>query len=158
MTYQDSLAKIEAAKVRKAKRAAKGAELWLRKSAKKKKSPSLSKLKKALWTEISLLVRSWSPKCLACGSPTQVAAHIVPSNEGAMTRYFLPNLYPACVLCNGLEKWNRGSWVKKHEDMFGADYVNALYLMAQDTFQIKKWWVLEQTERMRKLRLDTGHI
>jgi hypothetical protein len=119
---------------------------------KKKKSPSMSKLKKELWDATSALVRSWSAICIVCRRPTQCAAHIVPSNEGAATRYFLPNLYPCCINCNGLEKWNRGSWVKKHEAMFGVEFVDALYDFSKTTFQLKKWWVLEQTERMRKLR------
>lgn len=127
---------------------------------KRQKSPSLSKLKRVLWGEISLLVRSWSNVCISCGGPVEVAAHIVPSNESAITRYFLPNLYPCCKLCNGLEKWNRATWVFHHKDMFGDDYVSALYQLAADEdkkpllerFQIKKHWVLEQTERIRRLR------
>lgn len=124
-----------------------------RKQPRKAKSPTLSKLKKALWLEMSLFVRSWSPVCLACGSrPSQCAAHIVPSHEGAATRFFLPNLYPACRICNGLENWNRGSWVYKHKEMFGADFVDALYSMSDSAFQIKKHWVIEQTDRIRRLR------
>lgn len=121
--------------------------------ARKKKSPTLPKLKKILWREISALVRSWSEVCLACKSrPTEVAAHIVPSHEGAATRFFLPNLYPCCSICNGLEKWNRGSWVKVHESMFGTDYVDALYAYSETIFDLDKAWVIEQTERMRRLR------
>lgn len=128
---------------------------------KRKNSPTLSKFKKFLWNEISLLVRSWSPVCLACKvNPTEVAAHIVPSNEGAITRYFLPNLYPCCFTCNGLEKWNRATWVFFHRELFGEDYVDALYAMVDEQdkmpidkrFQLKKWWVLEQTERIKRLR------
>jgi hypothetical protein len=140
---------------RKAKRKAKGLELGLRTKAgkvKKKKSPSLSKLKKILWDAMSLLVRSWSAVCLACGAPTQCAAHIVPSNDGAATRYFLPNLYPACFSCNESERRFRGSWVYRHRDMFGADFVDALYAFSETTFQLKKHWVLEQTERVNRLR------
>ncbi len=129
--------------------------------AKRKKSPTMAKLKKLLWHEISLLVRSWSPVCLGCRvNPTECAAHIVPSNEGAITRFFLPNLYPCCINCNGLEKWNRATWVFHHRDRFGEDYVDALYEMNAEQYrlpieqrwQIKKWWVLEQTERMRRIR------
>ena len=119
----------------------------------RKKSPTLSKLKKLLWNEISLLVRSWSRVCVACDlRPTECAAHIVPSNEGAATRFFLPNLYPCCVICNGLENWNRANWVYIHKKRFGDEFVDALFAFSETTFQIKKHWVLEQTERMRKLR------
>ena len=121
--------------------------------AKRKKSPTLSKLKKLLWHEISLLVRSWSRVCVACDlRPTECAAHIVPSNEGAATRFFLPNLYPCCVICNGLENWNRANWVYIHKKRFGDEFVDALFAFSETTFQLKKDWVLEQTERMRKLR------
>ena len=121
--------------------------------AKRKKSPTLSKLKKELWREISLLVRSWSNFCWACFTgPVEVAAHIVPSNDGAATRYFLPNLYPCCMACNTAERFQRGTWVYRHREIFGADMVDALYEMSRQTFQLKKHWVLEQTERMKKLR------
>jgi hypothetical protein len=119
---------------------------------KRKKSPSLSKLKKLLWAEISQLVRSWSPSCLACGGPTQAACHIVPANDGAATRFFLPNLYPGCFACNESERRQRGSWVYRHRALFGADYVDALYALSETTFQLKKHWVLEQIERIKKLR------
>lgn len=161
MSYQNYLVKSATAAKRKEKRTARvidNAELnpfaHVSVSGKrnKKKSLSLSKLKKLLWTEISLLVRSWSPICMGCGvNPTECAAHIVPSNEGAMTRYFLPNLYPCCLICNGLEKWNRATWVYRHRELFGDMFVDSLYEMSNVTFQIKKWWIIEQTERMRRL-------
>ena len=120
---------------------------------KRKKSPTLSKLKKLLWHEISLLVRSWSRVCVACDlRPTECAAHIVPSNEGAATRFFLPNLYPCCVICNGLENWNRANWVYIHKKRFGDEFVDALFAFSETTFQLKKDWVLDQTARIRKLR------
>lgn len=124
-----------------------------RKGGKRKKSPSMSKLKKQLWSEISLLVRSWSERCAACKvNPTSSAAHIVPSNSGAATRYFLPNLYPVCIGCNYAEYHQRGPWVYKHKEMFGDEYVDALYSMSRETFQIKKDWVIAETERIKKLR------
>lgn len=120
---------------------------------KRKKSPTLSKLKKLLWHEISLLVRSWSPVCAICKiNPTECAAHIVPAEAGAATRFFLPNLYPCCFTHNYDEFRHRGNYVYKHMDVFGEDFVRALYLMSEETFQIKKYWVIEQTERMKKLR------
>ena len=142
---------------RKGKRAMKAAVLWGKGTikpakAKRKKSPSLSKLKKALWNEISLYIRGLYPNCRHCQAPTQCVAHIVPSNDGAATRYFLPNLYAACFGCNCAERNYRGRWVYIHKDMFGSDFVDALYEMARTTFPLKKWWVLEQTERIKKLR------
>lgn len=152
-------AKSQARAVRRAERVAENAALAGERvltPKKRKKSPSLSKLKKILWTETSLVVRSWSPICLVpgCRNETEVAAHIVPSHEGAATRYFLPNLYPACSPHNNAERMRRGQWVKIHEEMFGAEFVTALYELARTTFQLKKDWVLEQTERMRRLRND----
>lgn len=123
------------------------------KRARKPKAKSMSKLKKLLWAEVSQLVRSWSEKCRACEvNPTSSAAHIVPSNSGAATRFFLPNLYPVCGPCNFAEYHQRGPWVYKHREMFGAEYVDALYAMSRETFQIKRDWVLAQTERMKALR------
>lgn len=116
------------------------------------KSPTMSKLKKILWDVISLIVRSWSKICWACGiNPTYCAAHIVPSNDGATTRFFLPNLYPCCASCNRTEKSFRGSWVYNHKLIFGEDYVDALYEFSKIDFQVKRWWVLEQTVRMTNL-------
>lgn len=153
MNYAEAVAAKAKSKLRKSKREAKAAVLWPKK-VKRKKSPSLSKLKKLLWTEISLVVRSWSPTCVVpgCQNPTQDACHIVPSNDGAATRFFLPNLYPGCKPHNAAESYRRGSWVYKHKEMFGDDFVDCLYMMSREMFDLDKSWVLEQTERMRKLR------
>lgn len=119
---------------------------------KRKKSPTLSKLKKLLWEQISLYVRALYPNCRHCQAPTQCAAHIVPSNDGAATRFFLPNIYGACFGCNEAERRRRGQWVYIHKEMFGDDFVDALYAMSKHVFQVKKYWVLEQIERIKQLR------
>ena len=120
---------------------------------KRKRLPSISKLNAVLWNETSLLVRSWSPICVACmTNATYSANHIVPSNDGAMTRFFLPNLYPGCSPCNESERRKRGRWVKRHEELFGKDFVDALYAMSEVEFQIKRHWLNEQIDRVRKLR------
>lgn len=130
---------------------------------KKKKSPSLSKLKAILWDATRKVVYAESDICLTCGSDAPpVACHIIPSSSGALVKFFLPAIYRGCASCNKAESVRRGQWVKKFEARFGVDFVNALYQMVDDEmlkpinerFQIKKWWVLEQTARMRKL-LDT---
>lgn len=153
-SYQSALAKQAAAKERKEKRAEKSKTLWAKGGKpRKKKSPTLSKLKKILWSELREVVYSQSPICVICGSDSPpVACHIVPSHEGAMTRFFLPNIYRGCGPCNYAENNRRGHWVKLHESKFGVDFVDALFAMSQETFQIKKHWVLEQIERMKKLR------
>ena len=129
--------------------------------AKRKKSPTLSKLKKLLWTEISLLVRSWSPVCLGClSNPTECAGHVVPANSGGATAHFLPNLVPMCFSCNGDEFRHRGEWVYRFKSILGDEVVDALYQFNKESkdqsslyfWQPKKWWVLEQTERMKRLR------
>jgi hypothetical protein len=75
-------------------------------------------------------------------------------------RFFLPAIYRGCRNCNDDERRHRGRWRGKFEEIFGKDYVDALYAMSEDEnkkgpaekFQLKKHWVLEQTERMRRLR------
>lgn len=159
MNYAEAVAKQAEARLRKSKRQDKGIDLGLRgKKAKRKKSPSMSKLKKLLWEEMRQVVYSWSPdKCQACGSnDAPVACHIVPSSDAAATKFFLPNLYRGCRSCNDAERHRRGQWVKIHESIFGVDLVNALYALSETTFQLKKHWVLEQTERMKKLRGING--
>lgn len=124
------------------------------KRGKKKKSPSMSKLKKLLWEEMRFVVYAESPdRCKACGSGNPpVACHIVPSHEGAATRFFLPNVYRGCNSCNKSEQVRRVSWVTRHEEIFGKDYVEALRDMSRTIFDMDKVWVREQTERMRGLR------
>ena len=154
--------KIAHAAERKAKRQAKAKEIWMEKpkKEKKKKSPSLSKLKKILWDVLRQVVYAQSEVCLTCGSDAEPqACHIVPASESALLKFFLPNIYRGCAACNKAEQSRRGQWVKRFEDAFGADYVNALYQMAADEFlkplnerfQLKKYWVLEQTHRIDRL-------
>lgn len=135
------------------KRATVKIERFKAKRAKKKKSPSLSKLKKKLWLAMREVVYAQSPVCVVCKSDAPpVACHIVPSNEGAATRFFLPNVYRGCQNCNGLEKWNRGKWaILVHPEIFGQDLTDALWEFSKTTFQLKKDWVLEQTARMERL-------
>lgn len=123
------------------------------KRGRKKKSPSLSKLKKELWKVLRQVVYSWSPLlCQACGAESApVACHIVPSHEGAATRFFLPNLYRGCNSCNKAEQVRRVLWVSRHEEIFGKEYVEALREMSRTIFDMDKAWVLEQTDRMRKI-------
>ena len=133
----------------------------------RKKSPSLSKLKKLLWHEISLLVRYGNRaiddqpyRCVGCAYPSECAGHVVPANSGGATAFFLPNLVPMCFGCNGAEKNHRGEWVYRFKDILGDEVVDALYLFNRESkdqsspyfWQVKKWWVLEQTERIKKLR------
>lgn len=164
-SYAKAIEKKEQSAIRKKKRQEKGAMLGLRaKKPKKKKSHSLSKLKKLLWEEQRQVVYSESPnECMSCGgNEPPMACHIVPSNDGAITRFFLPNIYRGCRDCNMAEQARRGRWRGKFEELFGRDYVEALYLMSEEDnakpmnekFQLKKYWVLEQTCRMRKIRLD----
>lgn len=156
--YRALRAKSEARAARRMERKAENAALAgeaVLKPRKRKRSPSLPKLKKLLWDEISLLVRSWSPVCVMCRvNATYSANHIVPANDGAATRFFLPNIYPGCASCNGSERRQRGSWVYRHKAVFGDEFVDALYAFSETHFPLKKWWVLEQTERMRRLRAD----
>jgi hypothetical protein len=151
-SYKAAIAKQATARLKKSKREAKAAVLWPKK-VKRKKSPSLSKLKKLLWEELRFVVYAESPVCRACGQESEpVACHIVPSSDAAATKFFLPNIYRGCAACNCAENRRRAQWVKRHEEIFGVDFVNALYDFSQTEFQLKKHWVLEQTERMRKLR------
>lgn len=150
--YQEAIAKASKAAIRKSKREQKAATLWPKK-VKKKKSPSMSLLKKKLWEELRFVVYAESPVCRACGLDNDpVACHIVPSSDSAATKFFLPNIYRGCGSCNDAERRRRAQWVKRHEEIFGVDYVNALYDFSKTEFQLKKHWVLEQIERMKKLR------
>jgi hypothetical protein len=151
-SYAESIKKAERAKERKIKREAKALELGHKKKVKKKKSPTLSKLKKELWKEISLYVRKSGIQCITCGGIGSVACHIVPSSEAGITRYFLPNIYLGCLRCNYLEFNNRATWARiRFPIAFGQDYVDALYEYSQVPFDFDKHWVIEQIERMRML-------
>ena len=52
------------------------------------------------------------------------------------------------------------------EERFGKDFVDALYLMAEEEnrkpiaakFQNKRWWIAEQTERMKRRELDNKNV
>ncbi len=129
---------------------------------KRKKSPSMSRLKALLWDQEREVVYMESPdRCMTCGSDSPpVACHICPAEEGAVIKFFLPAIYRGCRECNESERYHRGWWRGRFEERFGKDFVDALYLMAEEEnrkpisekFQNKKWWVIEQTERMNRLR------
>lgn len=130
----------------------------VQKRAKRPKSKSMSNLKKELWVEVSAFVRErdrakYAGRCLACQTnPIQVACHIIPSHEGAATRYDETNLYAGCIPCNGAEKWNRASWVFKHKQMFGAEKIDQLYAKSRQIVQFKRADIIEMTEQFRAKR------
>lgn len=163
MDYKAALAARALRKSKREERKRDNAALGAKtvKRGKKKKSPSLSKLKKILWEVLRFVVYAESPdRCITCGSDAPpVACHIVPSGDGAVIRFFLPAIYRGCRSCNDDERRHRGRWRGKFEEIFGRDFVAAFYAMSEEEsqkppaekFQIKKHWVLEQTARMQRI-------
>ena len=118
--------KLKKSAARKSKRMAKRRLLGI------KGSISKTVVKKALWDMVSLYVRLrdkalYGPMCRICGRrPIQCAYHLVPSNDGADTRYDPANIVGACSSCNFAEYHHRYSFQFKHEKLFGLELMDAL--------------------------------
>jgi hypothetical protein len=76
------------------------------KSGKKKKTPSISKLKKKLWETFSLYIRTRDNyTCFTCGRKGEGsgmhAGHFVPKSVGGLALYFHEeNVHAQCYHCN----------------------------------------------------------
>ena len=147
------LARQAAAKIRKEKRKAKAKELW-------PIPQSMSLVKKRLWNLISLYVRLrdsvlFGGLCLICHiRPIQCAYHIVPSNDGAGTRWdWDNNIVGACHACNYGEMRHRFKYRLKHIQIFGAERMAALEIKASKTVKYSKADLLDLTAEI-KLKIE----
>lgn len=160
MNYKESKAKSQARAARREDNRRFQAEVAGKKVKKSKrpKSKSMSKLKKELWAEVAAYVKERDRKvrgdvCRICGKrPIECAYHIIPSHEGAATRYDEENIAGACNACNASEKWNRASYVFLHKKIFGAEMVDRLYEKSRQIVQFKRCDIIEMTERFRGMR------
>lgn len=103
----------------------------------KKKTVSISKLKKQLWNECRRITRKrfnvdGEYYCFTCGNLTEVphTGHIIASSLcSAEMRYSLDNLRPQCYMCN-IHK--SGNWVGFYEAL-GQEYMENLMQINRET-------------------------
>ncbi len=145
MNYAEAVAKQAAAAVRKEKRTAKGIAIGLRgKKAKRKKLPSITKLRKQVWTALSLYIRERDKSlhgglCLICRTrPIKLAYHLIPANEGAAMKFDPDDCVGACTLCNFYEQNNRARYALKHIELFGIEKMRALEEKSRTTVQYRR--------------------
>lgn len=108
---------------------------------KKKKLPSLAKLRKdadRLYQEVGM---RGNPLCEICGKPAQVIHHYVPKSVSSALRYYLPN---GIKLCNGchmrLHRSGDPEYENKIKDKRGQDWLNDL-----------------RNERKRPVKISVGY-
>lgn len=131
MTWKQAHAR---ASVRRAKRAAKRGQIG-------KTLLTKTALKKKLWDLVSLYVRLrdkalYGDRCRvgrACRGRglIECAFHLVPSNDGAATRYDPANIVGACNRCNRGEQLNRFKYEGVLERVFGKAYMDDLRARAR---------------------------
>lgn len=126
VTKAEFLALKKKSEDRKAKRKAKARQLWG-----VAKAMTKTAIKKKLWTLVSLYVRMRDNylygKCRICGiRPIQCAYHLIPSNDGAATRYDPEAIVGGCDPCNYGERMHRFKYRLKHIEIFGAELIARL--------------------------------
>lgn len=141
---------VEKVRARKKRRTVKRRQLLGIRSALTK-----TQIKAALWDAVSLFVKmrdKWvhGDLCRICGQrPIQCAYHLVPSNDGAATRYDPENIVGACNGCNNAERWHRFKYEIIHEDLFGKDRMDTLRLKAGQTMKYSRADLLNLRDEFR---------
>lgn len=131
------------AAARKAKRAEKAATLW-KKKPKRKKLPSMRRVKKAAWDALSQYVRARDAaknggRCLICSTnPIELAYHIWPASAGSAAKWNPLGIVGGCGPCNYGEVNNRAEYVFKHIEIFGFEAVEKLRLESKQFVQYKR--------------------
>jgi 5-methylcytosine-specific restriction endonuclease McrA len=118
-----------------------------------------SVIKARLWALVSeyarLRDREWFITCRICRRrPIQCAYHLIPSNDGAATRYDLDNIVGACNPCNNGERLHRFKYRLKHIDIFGKEWIEHLEAKASKAHQYSRADLLEMIGTFKK-RIET---
>ena len=126
--------------------------------AKKRKTPTITQLKKKLWAECKRIIRArYGNKCYTCpsdnleGSNWQTGHFISSSICSVEMRYSLDNLRPQCMACN---IHRSGNWVayERHLKDDGVD-VEELKQRNEDTKnqQYDSLWYLDKIEEYKAI-------
>ncbi len=140
----------------KAQRAAKKA----RRAAKAKrigtKKVTLSKAKKALWTELSRAIRAeYGPRCYTCPGPGMQAGHMRPKGYShTLSAWYPGNLRPQCLTCNLHLGGNGAEFRDRYVAQYGQeayDHVTVIWKTPH------KWTVPEIQILTEKIKLGLEH-
>jgi len=160
-TFHDALKQAQEARIRADKRAEKAKTLWTKvKRVKRKKLPSMARMKKMAWEALSLFVRArdavrFNGKCAICRvNHIECAYHLIPASEGAGVKWDAENIVGACFRCNYMEHRFRMSYTLKHMSLFGADKIMAIHNRRNDIVQYKRHHYAEMIVKYTQMRLD----
>lgn len=117
------------------------------KSGKTKKKPSISSLKKKLWTEFSIYIRNrdkWT--CFTCGRKAEGsglhAGHFISKSVGGISLYFHEeNVNAQCYNCN----INLSGNIWEYGQRLGQEKVDKLYKIKNET---AKWSIYDYQEKI----------
>jgi hypothetical protein len=123
----------------------------------KKKSPSLSKLKKILWDAFSLYIRTRDNfTCFTCGKskathPDKVyqAGHLFSRKKSAIIYHEL-NVHCQCYSCNTIHNSDPDVYREKFKEKYGIDKYNELYNMRNAMCIRKKNDIILLTEYFKQ--------
>ena len=122
------------------------------KDGKKKKTQSISKLKKKLWIEFSLYIRNrdnWT--CFTCGRRATGAGlhagHFISKSVGGITLYFNEkNVNAQCYNCN----INLSGNIWEYGQRLGEETVKELYILKNQT---AKWTIEDYLEKIEHYKV-----
>ena len=126
-----------------------------KKLAKRKKLPSMAKVKKACWDALSLYVRARDAEvnqglCMICSEkPITLGYHLIPAGSGSMAKWDPLNIVGGCRDCNCGEYNRRVKYAYIHINLFGLEFMNALEAKSRIMVQYKRHDFLEMTQRFK---------
>ena len=142
-------AKLAMTAQKKAKRTEKARRLKTRK-------PTLSSLKKKLWSIIAPQIRErYGPRCYTCGGNGTQTGHMFPKGRAHAISAFMPaNLKPQCFYCNVNLGGNGAEFAARYLAREGKDKFS---MVAQSSSIAHKWTAPEVEMFIEKAKLGLDH-
>jgi hypothetical protein len=162
--YDEFLAKVALAKIRRAKRAAKRKELTIgdlcnRTTMKEKIVRALGLLDRKINGDDCRLGRRCPAYRQYGPHPGTLGYHLIPQKRGDASRFYPPNVVWACSRANFGEMHNRDLYAEYHVEIFGQKRIDEIKAIARTTADYSNADLRELFEEVKlklSLPLDSG--
>jgi 5-methylcytosine-specific restriction endonuclease McrA len=113
-----------------------------------KKRTENSKLQSKCDKLLTPIVKKLNPKCLLCGSPTEVAHHHIHKSKSSILRYDLDNLINLCHRCHQALHHNESYYASRIIQIKGLEWFEKLEKKKNQINRVNKGWYLENLKRL----------
>ena len=118
------------------------------------KLPSIKTVRNKCDALLTPIIKLLYPKCLLCGSPTQVAHHHVHKSKSTRLRYDSDNLIPLCHSCHCKLHQNESYWASVIVKIKGLAWFEMLQINGREIVKADVHYFIRQYERLQEFLED----